>query len=76
MSEKCLALWGSLSELQDFFFASLPQCYDPFECLLTSRGRLRNASKKELDPVLYVVRGSYSGQRVIVCSSIPLKKIR
>ena len=54
-SQKRLALGGSLSQLKDLFFTSLPQCYDPFECLLATCSSLGDTGQKEFEPMLYII---------------------
>lgn len=54
-SQKRLALCGPLSQLTDLFFRSLPQCNDPFECLLTTCSSLGNTGQKEFEPMLNII---------------------
>jgi len=54
----------------------VPQRDDLFKRLLAIRSRLRDTRKKELDPVLYIVRRSHYRKSIVIRSSVPFKKVR
>ena len=54
-SQKRLALGGSLSQLKNLFFTSLPQRNDRFECLLTTCSSLGDTGQKEFEPMLFII---------------------